>query len=247
MSGHTVDPDTLRVDDEVKVLAGLPTYDGVRWNGTAVGTLLMSGVDIYEASSSLLAAAFNRCWAEALNRRERGVTHFLLLHADIVPHQMTWVKQLWKEFKDHNCQVLSAAIPIKNIVGLTSTALDTGNPWRPRRLSLTEIHDRPVTWTHPKLLVNTGMLLCDIRQPWAEKVCFTINDRIRKTEDGKFEVDVEPEDWNFSQQVKNLGVDLWVTRKIKINHVGRTHWRNDVPWGKPTDPNVPEPINWEEE
>ncbi len=242
---QTVDPDKLRVN-EAKIMAGLPSYDGTRWNGLAVGALLMSGVDVYEASSSLLAAAFNRCLAEALNRRDDGVTHFLLLHADVVPRQMIWVKQLWKEFKDNNCQVLSAAIPIKNIAGITSTGWETDNIWRPRRLSLTEIHDRPVTWTHPKLLLNTGMLLMDITQPWAEKVCFTINDQIRKTPEGKFEVDVESEDWNFSRQLKEHGVDLWVTRRIAINHIGRNHWRNDVKWGQPTDPNLTDPIDWEE-
>jgi len=223
----------------VKVLAGLPTYDGTRWNSHAFGSMYVSNIDTFEASSSLLASAFNLCWVEALNRRANNppVTHFLLMHADIVPVDFDWFQQLWEQFEKNNCQVLSAAVPIKNDLGLTSIGMESDNLWRPRRLTVSEILDREVTWTDPNVLVNTGMLLVDFTKPWVEKVCFTINDRITKP-NGKWQVDVEPEDWNFSRQCRALGVPLHVTRRVAISHMGRNAWRNDVRWGKPVDPEI---------
>jgi len=227
------------VNTAVKVLAGLPTYDGTRWNSIAVGSLFTSNIDTFEVASSLLTSAFNRCWAEALNRRgdptKGGITHFLLLHADVVPKDFDWFQQLWEEFEKNRCKVLSVAIPIKNELGLTSIGMVTENAWRSRRLTVTEILDMPVTWTSPDVLVNTGMLLIDFREPWVERVCFTIKDMIHKP-NGKWVAEVQSEDWYWSRQVKELGVDLWVTRRVALQHLGRGSWRNDVRWGKPTDP-----------
>jgi hypothetical protein len=225
---------------KVKILAGLPSYDGMRWNGSAVGSLYVSNVDTFEISTSLLTSAFNRCWVEALNKREcQGgiVTHFLLMHADIVPVEFGWLQQLWEEFERCQCKVLSAAIPIKSDLGLTSIAMESEDHWHPRRLTVSEILDKPVTWTDPNILVNTGLLLVDFREPWVEKVCFTIRDRIHKP-NGKWVCEVESEDWNFSRQCRALGIDCWVTRRVAIQHVGRSQWRNDHRWGQATDPMV---------
>lgn len=222
---------------KVKVMAGLPSYDGTRWNGSAIGSLQRAGVDTYEESRSLLANVFNRCWVEALNRRAASVpvTHFLLLHADVVPVEPDWFQQLWEEFERNACKVLSVVVPIKTDVGLTSTAFEAASRWRPRRLTVREILDRPITWTEPHLLVNTGLMLVDFREPWVEKVCFTINDQIRQV-NGLWVCDVEPEDWNFSRQCRRLGVPLHVTRRVAVLHVGHNVWRNDRKWGVETDP-----------
>lgn len=227
-------------DPKVKILAGLPTYEGMRWNGSAMGSLYMSNIDTFEISTSLLTSAFNRCWVEALNKREDtpvGVTHFLLMHADIVPVDFDWVQQLWAEFAANKCKVLSVAVPIKNDIGLTSIGVESDDPWRPRRLTMTEIMDMPVTWTAPNVLVNTGMLLVDFTEPWVEKICFTIRDKIHKP-NGKWVTEIESEDWNFSRQCRELGVDLWVTRKVAVQHMGRSQWRNDTKWGQPIDPGI---------
>lgn len=228
-----------KVDPKVKILAGLPTYEGMRWNGSAMGSLYVSNVDTFEISTSLLTSSFNRCWVEALNKREDKipVTHFLLMHADIVPVEFNWVQQLWEEFSRNNCKVLSVAIPIKNDMGLTSIGMEGEDPWRPRRLTVTEILDRPVTWSSPTVLVNTGLLMVDFTEPWVEKICFTINDKIHKP-NGKWVTEVESEDWNFSRQCRALGIDLWVTRRVAVQHMGRSQWRNDCKWGLPIDPGV---------
>jgi len=221
----------------VKILAGLPSYDGQRWNGSAISTLHRAGVDTFEESRSLLANVFNRCWCEALTRRKSAfpVTHFLMLHADIIPIATDWFEQLWREFNENKCKVLSVAVPIKTEAGLTSTALESGNLWRPRRLTVTEILDRPVTWTAPDLLVNTGLMLVDFREPWVERVCFTINDKIHE-ENGTWVAEVEPEDWGFSRQARALGVPLHVTRRVAVMHIGSKAFPNDVKWGIETDP-----------
>lgn len=228
----------VKMKISAKIFAGLPTYDGSRVNGSALGMLYLSGIDTYEIKSSLLTASFNRCWAEALNRSaERGITHFLLLHADIVPLEINWVQQLWYEFNANNCQVLSAAIPIKTTHGVTSTALEVKeDKWHPRRLTLKELYQMPVTWSHPELLINTGMLLVDFTKPWVKDICFRINDQIRVDDKtGKYVVDCEPEDWNFSRQCRNLGVPVHVTRRIRLNHMGGGTWQNITPWGADTD------------
>lgn len=218
----------------LKVFAGLPTYDGQRWNGCSVADLQRCGCDTFEAASSLLANAFNACYAEALNRRP-VVTHFLLLHADVVPLDAQWPLTLVAEMESVKADVLSVVLPIKSETGLTSTALETGDRWRPRRLTTTEMQERPVSWTAPDLLVNSGLLLVDLRRPWVEDVCFSIHDELRRR-DGKWVAEVEPEDWAFTRQCRNFGASVWVTRVVRALHIGRKSWRNDQAWGEATDP-----------
>jgi hypothetical protein len=229
----------------IKVVAALPSYDGTRWNANALACLYRSNVDTLEVQGSLLTSTFNRCWVEALNMREQGkITHFLMLHADVVPHDFDWARALWEEFAKHQCKVLSVAIPIKSDVGITSTGWETDDLWRPRRLTVQELLDRPVTWTHGRLLVNTGMMLVDFREAWVEKVCFTVRDRIHKP-NGKWVCEVESEDWNFSRQLRALGIAPWVTRRVGVTHMGIAGWRNDLRWGSAIDPNVSEPLSEE--
>ena len=62
---------------------------------------------------------------------------------------------------------------------------------------MTEAMARPETFTAPDLLVNTGLLLVDLRAPWVEEICFTVTDRIQKLEDGSYAVHVLGEDYGF--------------------------------------------------
>ncbi len=190
-----------------------------------------------EMCSSLLTWSFNSCWAQALNLRERGgITHFLMLHADVNPRGgAEWVDQLLAEMEASQAQVLSGIIPIKSARGLTSTALETDNRWRPRRLTMAEVHARPVTWTDPALLFNTGLLLVDFSDPWVERVCFTMRDLIEKEPDGIWRASVEPEDWHFSRQCRALGVRVAVTRRVAVDHCGFGYWSSDQVWGQATD------------
>lgn len=95
---------------------------------------------------------------------------------------------------------------------------------------MTEIYQRDATFTDPKLLLNTGLMLIDIRKPWIEKCWFEFVDRIEKI-DGKF-VDVGmSEDWHFSRKAREMGASLWATREISVRHIGGGEFPNDQPWG----------------
>ena len=185
---------------------------------------------------SLLGYAFNFLWADALNsRKTHGITHFLMIHADIVPIAgQAWLKTLLEEMEVMGADILSVVAPIKNTDGLTSTGIRFGapfHPWMVKRYTMKEIFELPETFTHPQLVVNTGMMLVDIRKPWVEKIFFHIKDDMIRHEDGNFEPIVFPEDWNFSEEAKALGAKVFATRKVRIEHHGAQIFPNDAPWG----------------
>jgi hypothetical protein len=215
-----------------KILVAIPSYDGWRCNGAALFTLGRSPYDItlMEYKTSLLAKGFNVAWAIALEKRETaGVTHFMLLHADIKPEDPDWFDVLFKEMQRVGADIISAISPIKDSQGVTSTAIETDDLWVPRRITIKEALEKPETWTDPKLLFNTGMLLMDIRGKWTEGTYFTINDRIRH--DGKrYVVSAEPEDWFFSRLTRQNGAKAWVTRKVKLRHEGSFDFPNYASW-----------------
>jgi hypothetical protein len=226
-----------------KLFLALPIYGGQRYNTIALlhafgATPCFDEIFPAENASSLLAYGFNMLWLHALKlRKEQGVTHFLMLHADIVPLDAEWLAQLHSEMERAGAQVLSAVAPIKDGRGLTSTALD-GRP--PRRLSMQDVLTLPVTFTHPDLLVNTGMLLVDLRPAWVEQIYFSITDRITKGADGSYAPECEPEDWHFSRLARRLGVQLWATRRVRLIHAGHAGFSNYEVWGtERQDPKAP--------
>lgn len=222
------------------VLIGVPSYDGTIAAETAKGLLAPGTKTRYTAmmhGSSLLCRGFNFMFSLALNAREQGVTHFLLHHADIGPEE-GWLDKMMEIMKREGADVLSAVSPIKNQEGLTSTALD--EDWRgqtaficPRRLTLNELYnDFPPTFTHPKLLLNTALMLIDLSKPWVENICFRMEDRIIRNKDGKFEAGGCSEDWVFSRDARALGARLFVTREVTLNHFGRAMFPvNGNDWG----------------
>jgi hypothetical protein len=221
---------------KLKLFLALPSYGSQRGNTVPllkafVGPTSFHAVFPEEWCSSLLAHGFNALWTHALAERKNGLTHFLLLHAAIVPHDDDWFRQLHGEMVRVGAQVLAAVAPLKGPSGLTSTAID-GQPLR--RFTMTEIMAQPETFTHPDLLINTGMLLVDMRAAWVEQICFTIKDRIDKNADGSYSVVCEPEDWGFSRQARRLGVQLWATRKERLIHMGPGYYNNFQEWGTET-------------
>jgi len=221
-----------------RLYVALPSYDGSRSNTLGILDLQSTLGDraiLHESTGSLLTHNFNTNLCEALNRREEfGLSHFILLHSDVLPLDPNWITLLLSEMSRVDAQVLSLVLPIKSADGLTSTALDT-DEWYPRRLTMAEVMSLPVTFTHEKLLINTGCLLIRFDEPWVEKVCFQTKDAIRRDADGKFHAVAEPEDWSFSRQCRSLGVRMFATRIVKAVHQGTNGYRNDVVWGKPVD------------
>lgn len=224
------------------VLVGAPTYDGTRHNALALARLLRLPpkdvlVNLIEYSGSVLCYAFNSLWANALNLRtcEVPVTHFLLMHADIVPEQENWLQIMLDEQRRVGADVLSAVVAIKNDQGMTSTAWDT-DLWNPMRFSTTELAQMTEpTWTQPDLLVNTGLMLVDFTKPWVEHVCFTMKDRIVKDEAGRFKAQFVPEDWNFSRDCHSRGASLYATKAVTVTHLGRAGYSTRNAWGYLTD------------
>lgn len=191
-------------------------------------------IDIQPAHGwmSLLTFNFNTLWAGLLNRRDEvGLTHFAMTHDDIIP-EAGWLVKLIDELERNDADIVSAIVPIKDERGAVSTAIDdTGDIWTPRRLTLHEVHRMPETFTHPAILLNTGLWVCRMDRPWVDKVCFRQADKIEVNAGGLREVHTIPEDWDFSRQVRDAGgTRLFATRRVKLYHE-RREWTNARPWG----------------
>jgi hypothetical protein len=227
-----------------RVLVGMPGYQGLTPEA-ACGFFgcTKGGVEVrrrMQTRSALLAHNHNLLWCEALNGRRGGVTHFAMQHSDVEP-EAGWLDTLLAELDRTGLDVVGVPVPLKDERGLTSTAVarDDGDPWRvARRLTLTEVHALPETFTSDDvggpLLLNTGLWACRL-DDWAEEVWFEINDRIAADPDGVFAAVVEPEDWHFSRQLHRLGVRAGCTRKVRLAHRGPVPFTNARPWGQPTD------------
>jgi hypothetical protein len=205
-------------------------------------------------STSALPRNFNILWSMALAMRDKGqVTHFAMLHDDVVPHPDDWLAILLAELGANDADLISAAVAIKDYRGLSSTGIeDPGNPWNPaKRLTMKEIHALPETfsaadcgWPDRALLVNTGCWMADLRRPIFRPrgngefpLYFTMNDRIVH-ENGLYRAQFEPEDWFFSRLLHKLGGRVLATRKVSPGHVGKMEFPSDCVWGELQEDNA---------
>lgn len=216
-----------------KVLIGIPSYDGRIHHSThtaiAHAVRPPTQTQVVFSQMSILTKCFNNLWIVMLNNR-KDYTHFAMLHADIRPEAL-WLDKMMGIMADHKADVLSAVVPIKSEHGLTSTAIDT-DPWNPRRYTMKEMHEMEEgTFTRDGLLVNTGLMLVDISGDWVEKMHFRFNDAIEKNERGLWEAKTAPEDWNFSRDARDLGRSIFVTKSIRLDHLGAQPFPNQGVWG----------------
>lgn len=202
---------------------------------------LEAGAEQLEQANSLLAANCNMLWTRALNAARQGkLTHLLMMHADVRPRANVmpdWFDKFLEQMEESKADVLAAIIPIKNIAGYTSTALDT-NRWSPQRLTQHQVNrELPMTWTSETLLFNTGLMLVDLRGKWTEDPpFFTINDEIYQDDNGQWQTHCEPEDWNFSRMCRARKMRCFVTRVVPVEHYGIAAWSSDGVWGHQIDP-----------
>lgn len=234
------------------VMIAIPTNGHTLVYGAAQGLFRATWVHrarINHHDKSLLAAAFNKLWCDALNAYERGeITHVAYLHADIQPAD-GWLDTLIAEAEKAGAAVCSAVSPVKDNRALTSTGVGKpGLSWSPlRRFAMKEVLRFPKTFDAADtgnpgkvLLVNSGCWVADLRHDAFRavdaqnqaRIFFTINDRIVKTE-GVWVHQVESEDWFLSRRLHELGVRTVATTAVKLIHVGMTGYRNDVDWGGP--------------
>ena len=234
----------------MKLLIGVPTYDG-RIDFQVHGKIYeeIAGRPDYAVAcwqSSLLAQAFNALYCTALNGRPE-CQYFLLWHSDVRVASAKFLDGMVAELHSLKAGCLSVMIPIKDERGLTSSGLifKHNGALKRRRLTMKESARLPQTFdseslakfwdipasASPCLLANTGLMLIDLRSPWAEKIYFTINDKIVKGADGKFEPLVDSEDWWVSRQMHELGGSVYVTRKFHALHRGLFSYSNQGAWG----------------
>lgn len=187
-----------------------------------------------ERSLSLLCFNFNLLLADALNHRCKGITHFLLLHDDVIPQSEHWAAILLGEMLEHKLDAVAAVIPLRSDGGETSTSIDEAGPagpggiaGDPLRLKLGAVDGTLTSRTEPKLLINTGCLLIDIRKPWVEdRFYFRTHDEIVKNPDGTFSAKCISEDWLMSRWMAKRNIPFGATSKVKAVHRGTTEWPN---------------------
>lgn len=221
------------------VLIGVPTYKGIMHAKAMFPIIRCSRnhkFDVGTVDSSATCVTFNRLWINALELYEAGkITHFLMYHSDIVAEEY-FLDKMIDIMERTKADVLSAIVPIKDQQGMTSTAMDEPvgdvDPyWRVRRLTMKEVHHMEPTFTDPKLLLNTGLMLVDMSKAWTKDAYFTFEDKIIWHHGRRVAVCM-PEDWGFSRMAKKLGATLWATREVPILHYGETSYPNQIPWGQ---------------
>lgn len=214
----------------------LPTYDGQSYNRLAVVNFShqFPEAKIVEIASSALGHCFNVGYQTLLGEVEKDrLDYILMLHADCVPLQQNWGQILMDEVLDTKASVLSAVVPIKSAAGLTSTGVmkeedDKKGIWFPIRFTMTEVMDLPETFTHPRLIVNTGVMCIDARQQWAKDLVFDIRCLVNKEDRQSWYI---PEDWMMSKLCWMQGGTVWATRKVQVEHRGVVGFPNTQAWG----------------
>lgn len=193
--------------------------------------------------SSLLCRNFNALWCEALNLEPRP-DYFAMHHADITAPG-GWLDKLVAKLEEHDADMVSAVVAIKDFHGLTSTAVLDLETSKRRRLTVAETLSLPEVFGADEagalfglapgksvLMVNTGLWVCRFDAEWVESVCFETGDDIRKGEDGKFRAHVFPEDWLWSAMLAQKGLKVLATRAVETVHFGRTPFvMGSKPWG----------------
>lgn len=232
------------------VFIALPTHDGRMQFGTADaslrylnwGTLAQVWGDdppfdvrMEVHATSDLCRTFNLLWCAALNV---GATHFAMLHDDLVPHP-NWLIRLWTTMQAHGAACVSAVSPIKDIRGLTSTAVGGADPhdgtedWRwevVKQVTLEDLRSLPdvfsasdLGFAHHPLLVNTGCMLLDIKQI-TQKIPdfrFDMVHGLHCDAAGVWRIrNDRTEDWELSRDLYRVGLVALAHQGIQIKHYG---------------------------
>lgn len=199
--------------------------------------------------SSLLPNAFNSCLAESLNKRNDGVaTHMALIHSDVAA-EAGWLNRLASVMRKRGDAAVSAVVCLKETNRQkTTTAIGArGNIYEVRRMLTTADRLRmPETFSTADvasepddvLLINTGMMLIDLRVPFFDDFAFRFRDDILiHPVTGKRQAYVCPEDWLASREMDAAGVPFSATWAVKTFHYGPSIWNShEIPatnGGKP--------------
>jgi hypothetical protein len=220
----------------IKPILILPTYNQWSRNRQAVVNYARAipSSPIVEVASSCLGHCFNLGYQIARKVYAEGqATHAIMLHADVVPGQGLWGHLLLQEAERVQASIMSVVIPIKTHNGITSTAIERksvvdSNGWHPIRFTMKEVMQLPETFTHPRLMVNTGLMVIDLRQEWAHELVFDLESKVDLPNYRPYFL---PEDWKMSRFAQAKGATIWATRKVSAMHYGEVPFGNDKEWG----------------
>jgi hypothetical protein len=188
-----------------------------------------------EASGSILTFCFNRLLADFLTVRKKYQVDYLAWVHDDIGAPMCWADIYREEMQKYKIDMLAAVVPLKDHRGLTSTAMETDNPWAPRRLTMKEVFDLPETFTDPKILLNSGLWLARADADWLGSFCWQQQDQMIKMVevDGseRYIARTISEDWDWSRKIKYRGGSLYATRKVPLYHE-HPQFTNMKVWGE---------------
>lgn len=217
-----------------KILLHVPSLDGVMRFESALACLQTGSAqkEFVFTQNSFSTLLWNSVWCKALNGRKEGFTHYAMLHVDLYPTQSNWLDQLLDIMQRHDAEAVAVNIAVKDGRGLSSTCLDTGvDRFSPRRFTMKQLAKMPKTFTHPKLLVNNGMMLVDLSAPWVEKAWYNNENIICKDEHGNFTAQSYGDDWFFARKMIENGARVFATSEIQVMHVGQQKFPNHGEWG----------------
>ena len=233
-----------------KIYLGVPTYDGQIHYGVHRSIVSASAqpgnITSAFVQSSALTRGFNMLWCAAL---DGGFDYFVMLHADIEVRTKRWLDILLEQLG--TADVISAASPLKDASGLTSTGIERTTIHelgQPRRFTLKELARFPTTFEaraaaeilglsdehQYRLAVNTGCLVVRLAPEWTKQFVWTDADAIMQSDHGRHVVFI-PEDWQFSRTVHQYGAKVRATKAVEIAHHGTSVWSSWANYGQERD------------
>lgn len=202
----------------MSLFVGLPSHDGTRLNAMALADIMATRKDVVlaERTGCFLPANRNDLWCQALNMNPRPDL-FLWLDADVIPDN-GFMDVLEAEMLATGAHLMGGVVSMKGKPGDTSIATDGDEYGRKTKRMM--VHEMTGTFTHPRLLLSTGLILVDFKAPWVEKVSFSTEDGIRKEGD-LFVTINDSEDYRWCRQVRSHGGTIYATRKVGTIHIGK--------------------------
>ncbi len=183
-------------------------------------------------------AGFNAAWVDALNAYELGeITHFAMVHADMSVTPW-WVDTCMEEMDKYDLGLVSVPARLKDGRAICSCGVGKpGSNWTAhRRWTVPEIQGAPketfnaadMGYPGYALLHNNGCWVADLRKPeWFKTddngdlyAFHNFPRRVRRGDNGMWDVDGESEDWFFSRRIHELGIKSAITRKVRTIHAG---------------------------
>ena len=211
----------------------LQSYKSMRM--ASIGRFTTAAVEM-DMDCGCLPHNFNSLLAQSLDWRDRGqCTHLAMIHSDITAER-GWLDLLAEEMHTHGLVAISAVVAIKDPdQDRTSTAIGSkSEPWSAKRYIHLRHHGQmPTTFTGKDvcqdddevLLINTGLMLLDLRHEFWDTFCFQVPTTILKI-DGKRAPAFRPEDWEMSRELDRAGLPYGATWRPVVEHLGGSSWTN---------------------